>query len=120
MNKEFIDELKSIKLPKEKKWMVNMCVAMIKEAEKPQPDRQKANMIINRYYLQHYKNYYTEIYKNKPKKEREKYIEKQVKNPKMNERNKKLGANIRKIYKLYQEGKLSKHSSQKIFEETGE
>jgi len=115
MNDEFISELKSIKLPKEKKWMVNMCVAMIKEAEKPEPSKHTANLIVNRYYLQHYENYFTNHYQNMPKKEREKYSKNQViKNKVMNINNKALNAKMRAVFKMYKEGELSKKSTDVI------
>ena len=118
MNEEFISRLKSIKTSKEKKWMINMCVAMIKEHDKFKQSKNihKANLVVNRYYKQHYENYFTKKMQDKPKKEREAYSKARVKNQKMTNKNKILGAKMRAIYKTYMEGGLSKKSEKLIDE----
>ena len=118
MNEEFISRLKSIKTSKEKKWMINMCVAMIKEHDKFKQSKNihKANLVVNRYYKQHYENYFTKKMQDKPKKEREAYSKARAKKNKQGDYQKNRQKEMRSIYKTYREGELSK-KSEKVIEE---
>lgn len=119
-----IENIKKIKTPKEKKWIINCALNIIKTLNNNNNDKifNKVNSISSRYYLQHYHRYYSNIFNSKSDKYKKQKIQRQNKLRKLNQPDYKKNYDkfSRGIMRMYRSGKLSKESDYKIKEELGE